>query len=348
MGRKNIFEIDMSYSHYFHEFYTRCTDQKCGYEFQEADWTYFGKDKKGNWHHVCENHRGNIDWACFQLFGHLSKGAYRVVPYTVPSCADPAQPAPDLWLWHYMNFDKFKNFIETKSIFFPKAAVFDDCLECAVSIKSNENWLNILRTNAPQYFNESEMSGLSEKEKKENVDKKIQGEIDNNKNFREEVLISCWHANDYESEAMWQLYKGENHQTVAVSINMCNLRNALPKPIHIGEVKYVTYEKVYPTKVRAFRKLISYEHEKEIRAVIFPEHINDKTIIDITLGKTDKGLFIKPNEKHLQIRIYISPWCDDGFREEVIDLIDKSDWHKGNEPGPSILETVKTQYDPVY
>lgn len=144
------------------------------------------------------------------------------------------------------------------------------------------------------------------------------------------------------------MYKGENYQTVAVSINMCNLRNALPKPIHIGEVSYVTYEKVYPTKVRAFRKLVSYEHENEIRAVIFPEHINNKKIKDITFEKKEKGLLITPDKNYLQIRVYISPWCGDCFRVKIRNLIDKSDWNQGNKPNPSILELKETRYEPIY
>jgi hypothetical protein len=347
MGRKNYFEIDLSSSHYFHEFYERCTFPECGYAFQEADWTYFGNDRKGNWHHVCENHRDNIDWACFQLFGHLAKNLYRVVPYTVPSYINPARPDPDLWLWRYMDFEKFRDFIENKSIFFAKAITFGDPLECAVSTKDNEEYLNSLRSNAYDFFFEHKLDGLSEKEKKEFKENKIQEEIKDNKTFRDEVLISCWHANDYESEAMWQLYKGENHQTVAVSINMCNLRNAFPKPIHLGRVLYSPYEQVYPSKVRAFRKHISYEHENEIRAVIFPEHIDHKEIEKIAVKK-EKGLLIAPDKKYLQIRVYISPWSCDCFKAKVKDLIYKSDWNQGENPNPSILEIIATQYEPIF
>lgn len=177
---------------------------------------------------------------------------------------------------------------------------------------------------------------------------KIQAEIERNKNFRNEVLISCWHANDYESEAMWQLYKGNNHQTVAISINMVNLRNALPKPIHIGEVSYVTYEEVYPTKIRAFKKHISYEHEKEIRAVIFPESNDKKEIKDVTIEQKENGFLIKPNEEYLQILVYISPWSSDCFRKKVKRVIAQSDWNEGNGINPSILKIIETKYYPIY
>jgi hypothetical protein len=348
MSQRNVYKLDLSNSHFFHTHYKQCTFPGCSYEFQEADWTYFGKDIYETWHHVCINHRENIQWACLQLFGHLPHEVYRLEPYTVPSYMNPPQPNTDLWLWRYMDFEKFASFIKTKSIFFPKAITFNDPLECAVSIKSREKWLNSIRSIAYPSFYESELEGLSEKEKVKRINIISQSEIDANKDFRKNVLISCWHANDGESEAMWQLYKGKCHQTVAVSINISNFRNSFPKPIHVGEVSYVTYEKVYPTKVRAFRKLDSYEHEKEIRAVLFPEHINDKVIMDITSGKTDKGIFLEPDKKYLQIRIHISPWCSDRFRKKVNGLIGKSSWNIGNGTGPSILEIVETRYEPTY
>jgi len=126
-----------------------------------------------------------------------------------------------------------------------------------------------------------------------------------------------------------------------------NLRNALPKPIHIGEVAYEPFEKIYPTKVRVFKKHISFEHEKEIRAVIFPEHIKDEKLAGIVVAKNEKGLLIKPDKKYLEIKVYVSPWSGKAFRRKVQNLIDKSSWNKENEPNPS-LRVIPTEYDPIY
>jgi O-phosphoseryl-tRNA(Cys) synthetase len=248
-----------------------------------------------------------------------------------------------------MNLDRFKEFVETKSIFFPKAQTFlkDDLLECAVSIRSNKNWLSNLRTIAYPTF-DNELDGLSEEEKKQKVELKKQEEIADNKDFRDKVLISCWHANDYESAAMWKLYKGDRYyRTVAISISMCNLRNALPKPIHIGEVEYVDYEKVYPTKIRAFKKRVSYEHEKEIRAVIFPEHIENDKIKDTLVKEKENGLLIKLAEKYLEFKVYISPWSSQKFKKDVRKFIENSDWNKKDEPNPS-LRIIPSEYAPIY
>jgi hypothetical protein len=348
MAQKNKYKKNLSDSIYFHEHYDQCTFPGCNYKFQEADWTYLGIDTTGHRHHVCEKHRGSNQWIALQILGHLSKTSYRIEPYEIPCYSEPPQPNIDLWLWRYMNFNKFKDFIDNKSIFFAKVASFHDPLECAVSIKRRQDWLYLLRVNSYQYFYESTLCALSPKEKMDAIEEKIQNEIKINQDFREKVLISCWHANDYESEAMWQLYKGKKHQTVAISINMCNLRNALPQPIHLGKVSYEDYERVYPTKIRAFKKHISYEHENEIRAIIFPEYINEKSITDITIKKVKNGILIKPDENYLQIRVYISPWCDNCFREKVNNLISNSTWNKGDQPNPSIVEVIETSYDPIY
>jgi len=348
MAQKNVYKLNLLNSNYYHSHYDQCTFPKCSYIFQEADWTYFGIDTKADWHHVCETHRESIDWAELQLLGHLSKDKYRVEPYSIPFYKSPPGPNTDLWLWRYMDLEKFKDFIETKSIFFAKATSFGDNLECAVSIKDQKNWLYSMRATAYEYFYEQELTGMPIEEKTKVIEKRIQREILDNKEFRKKVLISCWHANDYESEAMWQLYKGYDHQTIAVSINLCNLRHALPKPIHIGEVSYVDYEKVYPTKVRVFRKHVSYEHEREVRAVIFPEHIQNKDIETTITKRTDKGCSVKLQEGYLQIRVYISPWSDNHFRRKVRSLLNKSNWNKGNSTTPSIIDVIETRYKPVY
>jgi hypothetical protein len=347
MARKNIYTVNLADSNFFHSHYDQCTFPGCNYHFQEADWTYFGKDNNNDWQHVCCNHSDKIDWNCLQIYGHISKDNYRIEPYKVPNYTKPPQPDTDLWLWRYLNFEKFKSFLETKAIFFPKAITFSDPLECAVSINKNKTWLNSLRATAYQVF-EKDLGNLPEEEKVIKIEQKICKEIEINKNFRENVLISCWHANDYESEAMWQLYKGKYNQTVAISINMCNLRNALPKPIHIGAVSYVSYEKVYPTKIRAFKKHISYEHENEIRAVVFPESLNDKRIEKITVLKHESGLLIKPDEKFLQIKVYLSPWCSNAFRYKVKDLIYKSGWNHEIGSSSSIIDIIETKYEPIY
>ncbi len=187
---------------------------------------------------------------------------------------------------------------------------------------------------------------MSPEEMDDAIRRKEKEEIATNLDFRNNVHISCWHANDYESAAMWKLYKGDRYnRTIAISISMCNLRNALPKPIHIGEVEYVNYETVYPSKIRAFKKHISYEHENEIRAVIFPEHIHDDAIKNICVKEKENGLLIKLDEKYLEIKVYISPWSSKRFKKKVTEFIESSDWDKDMNPS---LRIVPSEYVPIY
>jgi len=111
MARRNVYRVNLFDSNFFHTHYSQCTFPECNCQFQEADWTYFGKDTEGNWHHVCENHRDSIEWNCLQICGHIEKGNYRTEPYIIPSYSSPPQPDTDLWLWRYMNFERFKSFL---------------------------------------------------------------------------------------------------------------------------------------------------------------------------------------------------------------------------------------------
>ena len=92
--------------------------------------------------------------------------------------------------------------------------------------------------------------------------------------MRVTAYVSCWRAGQAESMAMWDLY-GKGSVTVAVKTTIGNLKKAIsesPRQIFLAEVKYIDWS-LAPfdnnSLVMCFRKDSSYEHEKEIRAVIW-------------------------------------------------------------------------------
>jgi hypothetical protein len=97
MARKNIWRPNwLDLNHHLQTHYDKCTFPDCNYKFQEADWTYYGKDSAGNWQHVCETHCKNIQWAGLQVLGHMPKDVWATKPYTIPCYSDPPQPDVDL------------------------------------------------------------------------------------------------------------------------------------------------------------------------------------------------------------------------------------------------------------
>jgi hypothetical protein len=88
------------------------------------------------------------------------------------------------------------------------------------------------------------------------------------------AVVSCWHENENESIAMWKLYTSGN-DGVAISSTVGRLKGALrdfSDDFLIGRVRYIDHLKADDDDISAytpvFRKRLSYEHEREVRAVI--------------------------------------------------------------------------------
>jgi hypothetical protein len=101
-------------------------------------------------------------------------------------------------------------------------------------------------------------------------------------NFAAGCAISCWHASDTESVAMWQLYT-TGADGVAISTTVGKLEKSLAYEgtrdinFHIGVVQYIDHEANVsterpPERVTAlqslFQKSREYTHEREVRAVL--------------------------------------------------------------------------------
>ena len=101
-------------------------------------------------------------------------------------------------------------------------------------------------------------------------------------NFAAGCAISCWHASNTESVAMWQLYT-TGSDGVAISSTVGKLESCLDYKgirdihLHIGTVQYIDHEANVsterpPERVTAlqslFQKSREYAHEREVRAVL--------------------------------------------------------------------------------
>ena len=90
--------------------------------------------------------------------------------------------------------------------------------------------------------------------------------------WRSTVYVSCWHANNSESEAMWRLYCGD-HEGIALCTTYERLDASLPANTYIGKVTYVgsTSERGLDTNVvtSIMHKRLAFEHEREVRVVVW-------------------------------------------------------------------------------
>jgi hypothetical protein len=92
------------------------------------------------------------------------------------------------------------------------------------------------------------------------------------KDMREEIYVSCWHMNEHESVAMWKQYS-QSSDSVCIQTTYSKLASLLPSWVHMGLVDYIDYELGVITESNLFvpflRKRKSFEHEHEVRAIVW-------------------------------------------------------------------------------
>ncbi len=195
----------------------------------------------------------------------------------------PLEPHPDLILppddtilWRYLDLAKFLLLLETQSLRFSRVDQFEDPLEGTFTDAEIEHLRSLDAANAalPSLISESYLRGPQ--------------------HMRATAYVSCWRAGKAESMAMWDLY-GKGGGIVAVKTTVRNLKEAIsesPLRIFLAEVKYVDWS-LAPfdnnTLVMCFRKDSSYEHENEVRAVIWDADIVSRNMSDALIAARSRS-----------------------------------------------------------
>lgn len=148
---------------------------------------------------------------------------------------------------------------------------------------------------------------------------------DANKLLRKSTFINCWHQNEYESAAMWDLYSKTN-ESIAIETTYNKLANILPIYTYIGLVDYIDYlsESIPENNIYNLfmHKRKSFEHEKEVR-IIFS---HNKVDANGELAESDKeNIEIPIVFNKLINNIHINPNAPMWFKELVISICKKYD-----------------------
>jgi len=215
----------------------------------------------------------------------------------------------DAKVWRYTDFTKFVSLLEKKSLYFARADKFDDPFEGSYSKLNLEKRHDVYEDIIPKDKIE-EMSIFNEK-------------------FPKFIFLNCWHLNNFESAAMWNLYL-KNNEGISIQSNFERLTECFHKytdnDIFIGKVKYIDYDKDWlpeGNKLYPFiHKRKSFEHEKEIRAVISDLPIIDKKL-DLNLSKFSHGFYVPIDLEILIEKIYVSPTSPDWFYTLVKSITNK-------------------------
>lgn len=152
-------------------------------------------------------------------------------------------------LWRYMDFAKFVEMLESRTLWFARIDQFEDPLEGT--------------------HTDAELAGLRKHLKKTHA----QALINVFRSGRSELYVNCWRSGSTESLAMWDLY-GKGSGILAVKSTVGRLRDAAvtyDKPVYISKVKYLDWGDapgIDNVLVACSRKDVSYQHEVEVRAIV--------------------------------------------------------------------------------
>jgi hypothetical protein len=204
-------------------------------------------------------------------------------------------------LWRYVTFEKFCWMVETSKLFHTRLDQFNDAFEGAVTYE----YARLRDSGAIKSF-------IGRKELEPWTLKTLRLRSD----------ATCWHASECESDAQWQLYATGGAGIADIS-TMERLVKAVDFTPHssgiLGQVEYVDFEthnmlhKPFPTFMRpGFLKRRSFEHEREVRGVVFMEFGSEQETLDdafvewMRLNKP-RGIEANVNLSDLVQAIVISP-----------------------------------------
>lgn len=198
-----------------------------------------------------------------------------------------------------MSLPKFIHLASTGGLYFPLPAQFEDPFE----------------THLPRKVYDSITADITSCLHTNETDKKYL--IASYRNNYLSQLISCWHASEFESEAMWKLYS-QDRQSIAIKTTSHKLIDSLediPLSARAGLVKYIDFDN--PPNLshidQVFLKRSSYSHENEFRI----------TFTQQSLFPKGHGDLYKCNTSKLISNITISPWSDNIFEYATKSIVEK-------------------------
>ena len=219
----------------------------------------------------------------------------------------PGTIVPDEILWKYFRPERFISTLSDGNIYFASANKFDDPFEGAVAVQTSP-----VQTD-PRY---------SEMETTEQAFFQL----------KRLTKVSCWHRAEFESDAMWKLYAGEN-KGVAICTTPDRIQKAI-KPYRLkpeyefedlwaGPVDYVDLTQVRMRGAsmlgRFFFKHRAFEWEREFRLAI-----SLRTAEEFGVSVPTDGIFVEVDLNILIARIVLGSTVTDEERETISDSVSQA------------------------
>ncbi len=210
-------------------------------------------------------------------------------------------------IWRYMDFSKFVNLLDKQALFFCRADKLGDPFEGSYP-KPNvvEREQELQQANLPAEVNSFMGANL--------------------KKFVRRAAVNCWCLSEHESAALWGLYV-KNGQGIAIQSTFKRLKNSFTdnkNEISIVQVEYINYQQdKFPSKnpLNPFAfKRESFEHEKELRAVIIklPPFKKYGVSLTVTLDNLIDKIYVAPSSSDWFFRLVKSTTGKFGLDKPVL------------------------------
>ncbi len=174
-------------------------------------------------------------------------------------------------------------------------------------------------------------------------------------NIERAKFINAWHLNDFESEAMWELYTNKL-EGIAIQSTFLRLKNSFKhcqEIVYIGKVEYkdrrneLTDLSDKDGILVNFVKDVSYEFEKELRVLLhlpakITEKINNKTKAKWENAVKNGGIYANVDLEKLIGGVLISPFAEKWFTEVVEGILEKY------EIGKNKIVKSSLSWNPLY
>ena len=215
-------------------------------------------------------------------------------------------PDDNTIIWRYMDFTKLVSLLEKEALFFSTISILRES-------DQHEGTYNLatIEASKQQPFSIHDIGS------------------DMLRTFGKHIAVNCWHMNEIESVAMWNVYLN-NGPGVAIQSTVKLLNSNLnpdsnQQDFLIGKVHYLAEDEVIPEPdgFNALNAVIwkwkSYQYENELRAVIIsrPEELYKYN-----------GLYVPVNLNQLIQKIVISPKAPKWFSELIYSISEKYDLSK--------------------
>lgn len=226
-------------------------------------------------------------------------------------------PSGDTTIWRYSSLPKLLSLLVKKELFLPSLRCLrrDDPFEGTPTLMNRRLAAALSDDTFAENYFRSNFPGKS-------VNLGFRGHFitlleGNLTSLADTCFVSCWHARRQESAALWKLY-AETPAGVAIKSSVSSLCGAIVEtdlPMILGAVRYCDFDSTYTDLGNglnaAFTKRDSYEHEHEVRLLLWDHDVKGESI-----GRT-----IGCNPSTMIEEVVVSPYSEDWMVSTVSEVV---------------------------